>query len=736
LRQKTADHAALATILILITAAFAGILFRHHSLYIRDVTRFFAPNLAILRDTFRSGDFPFWTGRYNAGQPFAANPAYAVLYPPHWIAALTSLDLVVVGHYLLAAIGMYILLRSMRLRPPASLFGAISFALGGLLLSLSNLINVLFGVAWLPWLAFSARRFFSTRHSTDFALAALFLGAILLTADQAIILQAGFLLVAYSIRRRKLLLSAAIIAAALAVGSAQIIPALDHQRDSGRATPIPYAIATQWTLPPIRPLELALPALFGSFTDWTFYWAGKRFYPHAGVPWIFSFYSGLLVFVLACAGFVRRVRGWPFVACVVAVSYAVAVSPLLYLAGLHSIRYPEKFFIAAAFVLIVFASIAADQLLNDEALRVTATLVALVVIILAVASLYWTAPDRFAQIWRLSGYIGDLLHQARYGAVMTVATATALTLILGARRSLSPATWLSLLGLFVLADLAPRIRGLTPRIDRSYFDPPEVALALRGARVYNDAEWRLALLPTPPIPIEQRAWRVRNSMLPEAQAMWGVDAVLENDITLTNLIPSIEFSRTFWSAQLAHRSDIVPRLLAMAGTTHVIELRDATSANRPIRLVALPANRRFYFADQIANGSLLQLFDRSFSPRVALTDLKPFTPAPGRVIGASEHQNAIDIDVEASGDALLVMAVTRHKYWKGILDGMPAALHPANVAFQSMVVPRGRHHVALRYGNPLIMIFGVVSIVSAAVLMAIAVAGALRSRAPQPPSPR
>jgi hypothetical protein len=257
------------------------------------------------------------------------------------------------------------------------------------------------------------------------------------------------------------------------------------------------------------------------------------------------------------------------------------------------------------------------------------------------------------------------------------------------------------MALFVLADLGPRVRGLTPRIDAAYYDPPAAAAGLRGARVYNDADWRLTLLGAPPIPVEQRAWRVRNGMFPEIQAIWGIEAVLENDITMTNLLPSIEFSRAFWSAQLSRREDLVQKFLAMAGTTHVIELRDGSSATDPIRIVRL-GNPRFYFAR-----------------------------GPGRILRAVERPNAIDIDVVADREASLVIAVTRHKYWKGILDGMPSPPQPANIAFQSLVIPPGKHHVALRYRNPPVMIFGPVSIVSALLLVVFS----LRSRAPRPPSP-
>jgi len=706
--RRHEDVLALAAIAVLIAAAFADILFFHRALYVRDFARFFAPNFAALRDLIRSGAFPFWTDRFNAGQPFAANPAYAALYPPQWVFALAGgLQMEVVAHYFLAAFGMYLFLRSLGLRVPASMFGAISFALGGMLLSLSNLVNVLFGVAWFPWLAFTVRR----RH---FTLAALVLGAILIVGDQAIILQAGFLIVAYFLWRREWKPAALILICGLLAGSAQIIPALDHQLDSGRASAISYSIATQWTLPPLRILELALPTLFGSFSDVSYYWAGSRFYDAMAVPWVFSFYSGMLVIALACAGFARRTRGWTFAAAYIAGSFIAATTPLMYFLTLKSLRYPEKFFISGVFVLIVFASIAADQVLDDDRLRRAALVTAICIAAAALLSLLWIESPLFAPAWHLTGYYADIVARARNGAIVTIVTAAVLAVLLAVRRVPQ-----LLFLLFLLGDLGLRIRGLTPRIDAAYYDPPPIAASLRGARVYNDADWRMLFLGATRIPIEQRAWRVRNGLLPETQAMWGINDVLENDITLTNLLPSIDFMRLYWSAQLTHRRDLVPILLSMAGATHVIELRDAASPANPVRVVALPANRRFYFADQVASGPMFpQFFQQRFSPRVAFTDIAPFAPASGRVIDASEAANAVDLEVAASGRALLILSITRHKYWRAMLDGNPVALHPANAAFQCLVVPAGRHRVAMRYRNPLVVAFGIVSLLTAAALLA------------------
>ena len=142
-KRLSDDCLAFAGIAILITVAFADILFFHRALYLRDVARGFYPNFAALRDALRSGAIPSWNPLVNAGQPLASNPIYAAIYPPQWIAALShgafGFQLEIVAHYVLAATGMYRFLRSLGLRATSSFFGAISFALGGMMLSLSNL---------------------------------------------------------------------------------------------------------------------------------------------------------------------------------------------------------------------------------------------------------------------------------------------------------------------------------------------------------------------------------------------------------------------------------------------------------------------------------------------------------------------------------------------------------------------------------------------------------------------
>ena len=58
------------------------------------------------------------------------------------------------------------------------------------------------------------------------------------------------------------------------------------------------------------------------------------------------------------------------------------------------------------------------------------------------------------------------------------------------------------------------------------------------------------------------------------------------------------------------------------------------------------------------------------------------------------------------------MTVTRHKYWRVTIDGRETNVMPANLAYQAVVVPAGRHRVEMRYRNPLVLIGAAISLLA------------------------
>ena len=63
--------------------------------------------------------------------------------------------------------------------------------------------------------------------------------------------------------------------------------------------------------------------------------------------------------------------------------------------------------------------------------------------------------------------------------------------------------------------------------------------------------------------------------------------------------------------------------------------------------------------------------------------------------------------------------------WRATIDGKPAPLIAANIAYQALRVPAGAHEIEFRYSNPLVRWFGIVSI---ATLIALAILAMIPQR--------
>ena len=359
--RMSTDAKIAALLAIAILLIFSDVLFLGSGFYVRDLYRDYLPSRFVLRSVVMAGEFPSWNRFYSSGQPLAANPGFQTFYPGTWLAFLPSFlfgfNLEIVLHIALAAVGMYLLLRSMELRMESALFGAIAFGIGGAVLSLTNLLPFLTSVAWWPLIVMFARR-------RQWAPLALTFGMVLLAGELAVIIQTAILMVCCvwtGFSRSDRLKPVLTLLLALGIGAVVIVPALDLKRDSGRAQDLSYEDATAWSMPLIRPVELFYPHAFGRITDDGLEYRGAWRYRPPRLPLIFSIYCGLLVPLLAIAGVAMRLARWTWI--IIPLSYLLAIGsngplPVFY----RWIRYPEKFILFGLFALIVLAACAFDRL--------------------------------------------------------------------------------------------------------------------------------------------------------------------------------------------------------------------------------------------------------------------------------------------------------------------------------------------------------------------------------------
>src|SRR5207245_1725410 len=76
-----------------------------------------------------------------------------------------------------------------------------------------------------------------------------------------------------------------------------------------------------------------------------------------------------------------------------------------------------------------------------------------------------------------------------------------------------------------------------------------------------------------------------------------------------------------------------------------------------------------------------------------------------RLVSRDTERVAVEAELSRSGYVVLVDAWD--PAWRATVDGQPADLLRANVAFRAVAVPAGRHHIEMRY-RPVTLPWGLV----------------------------
>ncbi len=304
-----------------------------------DLTLIHWPKTTLIRESLAQGDgWPLWASYGLSGQPLAANQLAMLFYPPALLllagplapptaAGLTwAFSLFYALHLAWAGIGAYWLVRGLGRRPESALLAAVIFTLSGKLAAHTAIghASLVPAIAWTPW-AFAFLHRTLTRRSLAFALltgaalaaqATTHTYALVYTAYGLVIYAAGYLLMApaesqeqgseHRGRGWKVLSQlprlAAIPAAAVLLGAAQLIPLLEMAPHSNRS--FSFAEATLLSLSPGQTLAGILFPTAATGHELTIY-PGLLTLGLAAASWL-----GL--FAAARSGGIRR--QWPVIA--------------------------------------------------------------------------------------------------------------------------------------------------------------------------------------------------------------------------------------------------------------------------------------------------------------------------------------------------------------------------------------------------------------------------------------
>ena len=741
---------------------FGPALFLGETFFDRDLLAFYRPAKSLIRRLFLASDgLPLWNPYFASGQPFAANPEHELFHP------LTTLFLIlpfewafrcqVILPVVAAGPAMYGLLRTLRRSRPAALFGSVSWAAGGYLLSTTSLLPILFAVAVLPLVVMFSVRVARTGRAVDIVGVAVSFGLIGLAGEPSTLLMTPLVCLPalLAVRTRpgggRLLRVGLGLALGAALAGAALVPGAHHASRTVRAEGVRAEEAAGWSLAPVRALDLVLPYTLGHVDrkDKSRYW-GEGFYPVRKVPYLSSLYPGLLVTVLAVAAFrVRRRRLLPWLV-LAGAGFLLALGenfPLWHLVRqvplFRGLRFPEKLALLVVFPVVVAGAYGLDQVLHGPARArpVLARVFALCTWAGVLATAIFALPGRTSLIAARRPLEVLSLDTLK----LTLVSASAWLIFRYWRQGGGRARAGLLLCGLLAVDLALSGRELLPTTPVS-----QVAVA----PTYLEP---LLTKPDEHLLFDQAALdhRFQGSDLlrePPGPAEWGLHTTLENDFDLTHLGWTSRAMEKFWQAVGQDRSLLGP-LLVRRGVTAMVRFVPSAhwqggrvvsrrAGQLPVELVTSKQSRPFAFAAetvQIVAGAdgwvdavRRQKNDIPTGAFVEAADLPSFAGPPGAATVEVRERRpmhiALAVDARGPTPSFLAINQTWDTGWSASIDGAPARLLRTEIALQGLVVPPGRHQILLSYGNRWVDVGLAVSLAAAIGCLALVLLGRARVR--------
>ncbi len=391
---------------LLTAAAFPGLALWRGAPAYHDLATHHLPWRLWTAQQWLAGKLPLWNPLSANGFPMLAEPQAGALYPPNLLFGLidphAALNLVILGHVWLAALGAFLFARSLGLSRPGATVTGVGFGASGFLLTHVVYLPMLCGAAWIPLLMLAVDRYLRDARPRA-ALGAAGAAAMMVLAGHPQAAVLGALLAgSYAIARvaagygtdlppRQRASRGIRLAAALLLGGLlclpQLVATLELAGQSERAGGVDEAFAAQGALPPQEIVNIALPRTFGyerpADIPLAHHHHGELYWGNGETYWENAFFVGvpaLLLALLAFVGGARRMRFFAVWAVVAPLLMLGPATPLFLLwralPGGDLLRFPVRFALPLTLCLAVLAGGGLDAwlaLARDGARRVRVT---------------------------------------------------------------------------------------------------------------------------------------------------------------------------------------------------------------------------------------------------------------------------------------------------------------------------------------------------------------------------
>jgi hypothetical protein len=723
----------------------------------RDILRVYYPLRQYWVERVSQLQFPDWYPYDALGQPYAGMVISGAFHPANLLYLVlplgAALKLVTLLSYMAAMGGTYRFARLWSLGRGPALLSALTYGLCGYMVGISNNQLYLMAAATFPWALWAAERFFRERTVTRASLAALFVTLVLFSGDsQSFAITNGLVLLLALLRPARAPLGRALLHAGALIGLSALLSAAQllsvrsvlAEGSPGGAT---LGIALLFSLHPLRLAELLLGPLFvnpDTGTAASLRMADVLLGSGMRALWVDCIQLGapaLLLLVTALVAHRRARSSWWMV--------AVALGFLLLALGKHlplyalvyelvplwrPFRYPEKLLPYFLFLCALGVGVGLAVIQGNPLVRRRLGLAAL-----GVAALCGVLALLEGQFQLYSA--GLLAPRWPGGEAPTLA-------LLGdnfVRLNLQAAGVLVVMAMLLIAVQRPELRtglliglqlgvlyagneGLYHVSFPTVLEEPTgfTALILEregktgpgGPRVFGAVQdYALPQLPDLS-PVDSVALTLAMSLAPNTPAIWALESgnvyLPAASRRAAGLNPDSKTWLTYFAGlfsvryitldarQFGGTSGNRSVVLAENELLRMILLNNPRTLPRAYLATALCAPDeasvyRFILSKEFKQGQHALVECPGAPPPTA-----PEGPAPelGQVTVRSFAHETVELDVEATQPALLVLNDAFYSGWSATVDGTPVDIRPTNIAVRGVEVPAGSHKVVFHYRTP------------------------------------
>lgn len=657
---------------------------------------------------FQAGQIPWWGAFEGGGQPFAGNPNTLTFYPDNVLYLLLPAHVAFNMHFWLhlllglAAMRALCLARGVS-RRNANVAGAI-YLMSGVAISAMAFYNLSTAVTLIPFALYSVERLLSAPNVRSALLAAAAFGLLALAGEPVTVLSVAIAAVLLSIGRvnRQTVSAAAVSLLLAAVIASPLLIA--YGEISGEVERITHTFSTKAmlvaALDPLRIGEAFIGPYFGNLNDGqvsNFPGPLAALRERAVTDMPLRFFSTIFIGMIALAALAGRRRAWRY-QLLAALTFFLSLgrfNPIVLafvdaLPALRIIRHPEKFAMMLTVALVV---VIADWL-DDPATKFHRAWP-----LLASIPVGFAAFDLSSRC-SLAGFAALLV------ALLAMAAASIVALRRSPRQALLLLTFIPLaywsIRLIPLDDIAPYRDALqTP-----------FAAAMRGARVFHDPQLRFP---------GSRNWTTREVYHAHALALDGIFGAAVGARYAFDRSPDGMYS--LYTRILTERIEAAPlelrwRYMRLLGCTRYITLTmipnqrpalvQPISARAAAFAYGVPSPLPYILAAPALAGvdSLQQAVQLIESPQfdehqqvIAPATLVSQAGSVATIAAARATPGHIELDATCGGNCVVLINETWFRAWTATANGQRLATVPLNVDRLGVILPRGRSHVVVEFGN-------------------------------------